>query len=144
LLLSEQEIFGGGGFAGGTVTEQSLTTQVGEKIPRFLSNAFKAFEPDLTRDVEKPPKSQILDVASVFSFPVQTRRVQRLVTNAEQANDKSAAFGGFSSAQKQESELQKALAQSRARFPQFFKLPDTGKQAGLFIQGIDSSGRDIR
>jgi len=128
LLASEQALFGGGGFQGGTVTEESLTTQVGQNIPTFLSNAFKAFEPDLTRDTEKAPTSRVLEVAPLFTFGAQAKRIQTQVTNAEQPNNKTTPFGGFDSSQAQETEFQKQLAITRSKFPQFFKLPDTGKQ----------------
>jgi len=118
LLASEQTIFGGGGFPGGTVTEQTLTTQAGKIFPDFLSNAFAAFKPVEDAARRRVPES-IFDVSKAFTPTAQTERITTVTTRPESF---SSAFGGFGTSQAQESALQKAIAQTRQLFPQFFKV----------------------
>lgn len=123
LLFSEQEALGGGGFPGGTVTERTVTRQPGQKIPTFLDNALKAFEPDLTQAREnvrnRPLPSQVLSLPSVFKSQSTANRERTFI------EQNPSGFGSFTEA---EAALQKAIAESRQKFPQFFKLPDTGRQ----------------
>lgn len=120
LLLSEQELFGGGGFVGGTITLQRLTTQPGQTLPAFLQSAFKAFptQPQPTTS-DSPAGSSIFDIASQFTRQAQEFRLSG--GNVTSVGGTS-AFGGFGTPIAQESALQKALAKSRQLFPQFFKV----------------------
>jgi len=114
LLASEQELFGGGGFAGGTITPETLTTQPGQALPRFLSEAFRVFTPQpVPTTVDRPAGTSIFDVATAFTRQAQEARI---------ATADISGFGGFTSAQEQEAALQKAIAESRQRFSQFFKV----------------------
>lgn len=155
LLLSEQEALGGGGFPGGTVTEENVITPPGGDLPNFLQNAFKAFKPKIPDTNERPP-SRIFNVQTAFTPQAQTRRiVTQESINAEESNQRlSQPFGGFGSAIQQESALQREIAKTRANFPQFFKVNvDTGPppqrettstRSGEFIQQLDRFGRPIR
>ena len=121
LLLSEQEIFGGGGFPGGTITEQTLTTQPGQIFPEFLRSAFQAFAPQPTPTTpDRPAGQSIFDVATAFTRRAQERRIAGVTAAATQPG--GTAFGGFGGALEQESALQKAIAESRQRFSEFFKV----------------------
>ena len=119
LLLSEQELFGGGGFPGGTITEQTITTQAGQIFPEFLTRAFQVFAPQPgPTTLDRPAGSSIFDVATAFTRQAQEARI----ANVTIAGEGSTAFGGFGGALEQESALQKAIAESRERFSQFFKV----------------------
>jgi len=123
LLASEQELFGGGGFVGGTITEQAVSTQAGEKFPTFLKNAFAAFDPGLSTKnkrstTKKPDPENVFNVAKAFAPAVQAKRISLQIT----ANPKTTAFGGFAGVVEQESALQKAIAKSRQLNPQFFNI----------------------
>jgi len=128
LLLSEQELTGGGGFVGGTLTEQTLSTIPGEKFPAFLKNAFSAFDPGVSNKnkrstTKKPDPENIFNVAKAFTPQTQLRRIsQQQKTAALIGKSSGTAFGGFESAIKQESALQIAIAKSRQLNPQFFKI----------------------
>jgi len=127
LLFSEQEAFGGAGVAGGTLTEQTLTTQAGADIPQFLSSLFQA-KPSATPSSARVSSAQrsgsVLSVRSVFTPEAQTRRIsfsERNAAELEAGRDTgTTAFGGFSSSFEQEAELQRQLAESRRLFPEFF------------------------
>jgi len=128
LLGSELEQFGGGGFAGGTVTEQTVTTQPGQSFPEFLKNAFNVFKPvpiDRATQVKASNTGSVFNVASAFTRTAQQSRIlQAEATAAKVAagTTGSSAFGGFDSALAQEAELQKQIALSREKFPEFFKV----------------------
>lgn len=114
LLLSEQEIFGGGGFPGGTITEQTLTTQPGQTLPEFLRSAFTVFTPQPSPTTpDRPAGSSIFDVVTGFTRQAQEARISQASISG---------FGGFGSALEQEAALQKAIAESREKFSQFFKV----------------------
>ena len=122
LLLSEQELFGGGGFPGGTITEQTLTTQPGQIFPEFLRSAFQVFTPQPTpTTLDRPAGQSIFDVAAAFTRQAQERRIAGVTTAAELGTG-GTAFGGFAGAIEQEAALQKAIAEARERFSQFFKV----------------------
>jgi len=114
LLGSEQELFGGGGFVGGTITEETVFTNPGQRLPEFLSSALKAFTPQRTPTTpDRPAGKSILDVASAFTRQAQETRLasrSQLVT--------SSTLGPV----EREAALQKLLAETRERFPQFFKV----------------------
>jgi len=115
LLASEQELFGGGGFVGGTRTEQTLRTiPGGNKFPSFLENAFTAFQPDLLRIPTRPKASQIFNISSAFTPQAQDFRLS--------GGNVTAIRTSFANRLDQEAALQKAIAQSRQRFPEFFKV----------------------
>jgi len=115
LLASEQELFGGGGFVGGTITEERLTTQIGQTIPTFLQSAFRAFSPQPGPTTpDRPAGSSIFDVASKFTRQAQEFRLS--------GGNVTPISGGFSSPIDAEAALQKAIAESRQLFPQFFKV----------------------
>lgn len=121
LLLSEQEIFGGGGFPGGTVTEQTLTTQPGQVFPEFLTSAFQVFAPQPTPTTpDRPAGQSIFDVATAFTRRAQEVRLANVTAAARLPG--TTAFGGFGGAFEQEAALQKAIAEARERFSQFFKV----------------------
>jgi len=128
LLFSEQEQFGGGGFVGGTVTEQTLSTiPGGDKFPTFLKNAFAAFDPGLSNKnirstTKKPDPENVFNVAKAFTPIAQQSRIQKQEIQKPTTGITSSAFGGFSSATGQESALQKAIAKSRQLNPQFFNV----------------------
>jgi len=120
LLASEQTLFGGGGFVGGTITEETITTQPGQKFPEFLSSAFKAFAPQPGPTTpDRPAGKSIFDVARAFTRQAQERRLA--FTSGVQVG-KTTAFGGLGNVLSQEAALQKAIAESRERFSQFFKV----------------------
>jgi len=120
LLLSEQEIFGGGGFAGGTITEQTVITQPGARLPEFFQEALRVFEPQpVPTTIDRPSGTSVFDIAAGFTRRAQERRITQANIQAEQGGG---TFGGFGTALGQEAALQKAIAESRARFPQFFKV----------------------
>lgn len=121
LLLSEQEIFGGGGFPGGTITEQTVTTQPGQVFPEFLRSAFQVFAPQPGPTTpDRPAGQSIFDVARAFTRQAQESRIS-LVTAAA-ALPGTTSFGGFGGAIEQEAALQKTIAEARERFSQFFKV----------------------
>ncbi|MEE9215745.1 MAG: hypothetical protein V3U54_13400 [Thermodesulfobacteriota bacterium] len=121
LLLSEQEIFGGGGFPGGTITEQTVTTQPGQVFPEFLRSAFQVFAPQPTPTTpDRPAGQSIFDVARAFTRQAQESRIALVTTAAGLPG--TTAFGGFGGALEQEAALQKAIAEARERFSQFFKV----------------------
>lgn len=114
LLASEQTLFGGGGFVGGTITEESLTTQPSQKFPEFLQSAFKAFTPQPGPTTpDRPAGKSIFDVATAF-----TRQAQETRLSLQQGT----TFGGFGDPISQEAALQKAIAESREKFSEFFKV----------------------
>ena len=127
LLLSEQEIFGGGGFPGGTVAPETLLTQPGQQLPSFLQDAFRFFEPrPQERSVRKKAqlRSSVFAVKSAFNPFAQQRRIQltqRRAQNVRSGKLSGDIFGGFDTAQKQEAALQKQIALSRQQFPEFFQ-----------------------
>jgi len=121
LLASEQELFGGGGFAGGTITEQTVTTQPGQVFPEFLSSAFQIFAPQPGPTTpDKPAGQSIFDVARAFTRQAQETRIQNVFQAIQIPG--TTAFGGFGGAFEQEAALQKAIAEARERFSQFFKV----------------------
>jgi len=126
LLLSEQELFGGGGFPGGTITEQTLTTQPGQVLPEFLRNALQIFAPQPQPTTpDRPAGQSIFDITSAFTRVAQERRVQLQLGTApviSGVTQGGTLFGGFGGAIGQESALQKAIAESRESFSQFFKV----------------------
>ncbi len=154
LLLSEQELFGGGGFPGGTITEQRITTQPGQELPQFLRAALKTFQPGPTTP-DRPAGQSVFDIARGFTRSVQEGRITAVTQAAEGLGRQGGtAFGGFSSAVAQEAALQKAIAESRQKFSQFFKVPSeilsriskvaSETISGGFVQQVDASGRPIR
>jgi len=115
LLASEQKIFGGGGFAGGTVTEETLTTQPGKLIPEFLASAFSVFPAQRTPSTpDRPAGKSAFDIVSAFTREAQEGRISGFQTRT-----------GFSSAQEQEAALQAEIARQRQLNPQFFTLRDS-------------------
>ena len=126
LLLSEQEIFGGGGFPGGTITEQTVTTQPGQALPEFLRSALQVFTPAQPRPgtPDRPAGQSVFDIASGFSRVAQERRVALQLgagVSLRGVTQRGSEFGLFSGAVEQESALQKAIAESMERFAQFFR-----------------------
>lgn len=113
LLASEQRLFGGGGFAGGTANEQTLTTQPGATLPKFLENAFTAFGSNQTPTSQLSSKigSSVFDVARGFTQRAQQARVRGFQPST-----------GFSDPQSQAQALQEEIAKSRASFAEFFKV----------------------
>ena len=121
LLLSEQEIFGGGGFPGATITEQTVTTQPGQVFPEFLREAFQVFTPQPQPTTpDRPAGQSVFDVARAFTRRAQETRIARVTTAAGLPG--TTPFGGFGGPLQQEAALQKAIAEARERFSQFFRI----------------------
>jgi len=123
LLFSEQKQFGGGGFVGGTVTSESIRTQPGQELPTFFTQALAAFKESQSPLSTKVGQSQ-LKLVNLFTPQVQDQRISNQIRLAELIQAKQhggTAFGGFDSAEKQETQLQLAIAEARAKFPGFFK-----------------------
>jgi len=162
LLLSEQELVGGGGFPGGTITEQTVTTQPGQALPQFLQSALTVFQPR-PGTPDRPAGQSVFDIARGFTRSVQEGRITAVTQAAEGLGRQGGtAFGGFGGAVSQEAALQKAIAESRERFSQFFKAPGeiisrtispvlsriskvaAETTSGGFIQQLDAFGKPIR
>jgi len=116
LLASEQTLFGGGGFVGGTVTEASILTQPGFQLPDFLKSALEAFTPSRTPD--RVAGQTVFDISSAFTRQAQEFRLAGGGLIATPGSE----FGGFDTGIQQETALQIALAKSRQLFPEFFKV----------------------
>jgi len=113
LLGSELEAFGGGGFPGGTITEQTVTTQPGARLPEFLEQALTVFQPQPRPTTpDRPAGQSVFDIASAFTRTAQEFRV---------GGGGGSVFTDLNPLQR-ESALQKAIAESREKFPQFFKV----------------------
>ena len=110
LLFSETQGFGGTGQVGGTVSG-GAAAQPSNIVPTA------------------PPRSQIIDLSKFFSDLAVKRRIAGQITKATPRLDTSGEgfifggtpFGGFGSAIKAETALQKAIRESAERFPQFFR-----------------------
>ena len=115
LLGSEQKLFGGGGFVGGTINESTILTRPGESLPDFLRNALNVFGSnnsfgnDPSRASSKLGSS-VFDIRRAFDTFTQQRRLEGFQESS-----------GFNSAIEQETALQLAIAESRAKFGEFFK-----------------------
>ena len=115
LLASEQKLFGGAGFAGGTINTDTILTRPGQDLPTLLRNALdvfgsnNSFGSDTSRASSKLGTS-IFDIRRAFTPAAQERRISGFQESS-----------GFSSAQEQETALQIAIAESRAKFGEFFK-----------------------
>jgi len=148
LLASEQTLFGGGGFVGGTVTPETiLTIPGGDPLPQFLREAFTAFTPQPSPTTpDRPAGQSILDVAGAF-----TRRAQEFRLAGGGLTQIS---GSQLTPLERETALQLAVAKSREQFSEFFKLPGEitsrisqiagGVTSGGFTQLLDEQGRPIR
>jgi len=115
LLASEQKLFGGGGFVGGTITPETILTQPGQTLPELLRSAFTAFTPQPGPTTpDRPAGQSILDVAGAF-----TRRAQEFRLAG---GGLTQIRGAILTPLERETALQIELAKSRELFPQFFKV----------------------
>jgi len=101
-----------------------VTTQPGQALPTFLREALRVFKPQPEPTTpDRPAGQSIFDIAGIFTRQSQERRVtQQTQAAAGLGSQGGTAFGGFGSTLSQEAALQKAIAESRERFSQFFKV----------------------
>jgi len=84
------------------------------------ANVFSEF--GKTGSANTQPKAEIpqLDINKFFSDSAIKNRIN-LITSQQSSNPKISSFGGFGSAITQETALEKAIAESKRKHPEFFK-----------------------